>query len=230
MLRLGRNPEELTGLEVDGHLDHEPCISVETFVRCHMSKPIDFYAFCVLRSLRGDRGSVRAMLLSGITTLGKTVLLVVAITFIAWAIVTAIFVPKRNPTFPRRLDAYILVSIILFVAQMSAVVWVTGTQEVEEAEASEEGGHEVTEPPAAGGDAAAGEQVFTSAGCVTCHTLADAGATGTVGPNLDEAKPPAELVVERVTNGKGAMPSFEGQLSETEIADVAAYVSTAAGA
>ena len=37
------------------------------------------------------------MLLSGLTTLGKTVLLTTAITFIVWAIVTAIFVPRRNP-------------------------------------------------------------------------------------------------------------------------------------
>jgi cytochrome c oxidase subunit 2 len=36
------------------------------------------------------------------------------------------------------------------------------------------------------GAAAAGKAVFTgSAGCSSCHTLADAGATGTVGPNLD---------------------------------------------
>ena len=176
------------------------------------------------------------MLASGITTLGKTVLLIVAITFIAWAIVTAIFVPKRNPMFPRRLDAYILVSVLLFVAQMTAVVWVTGTQEVEEAHASEGEGHggEATESPpppsAGGGDAAAGKEVFASAGCTACHTLADAGSTGAVGPNLDEAKPPAALVVERVTNGKGAMPPFKGQLTEKQIADVAAYVSSVAGA
>ena len=80
-----------------------------------------------------------------------------------------------------------------------------------------------------GGDAAAGKEVFTSAGCVSCHTLADAGATGTVGPNLDEAKPDAALVTDRVTNGAGAMPSFKGQLSEQQIADVAAYVSSVAG-
>jgi len=79
------------------------------------------------------------------------------------------------------------------------------------------------------GDAAAGKAVFTSAGCVGCHTLADAGATGTVGPNLDEAMPPASLVVERVTNGKGPMPPFKGQLSEKQIQDVAAYVSSVAG-
>lgn len=192
----------------------------------------------MLRSGADDRGSVLAMLLSGITGLGKTVLLVVAITFIGWAIVTAIFVPKRSPTFPKRLDAYILVSAILFVAQMTAIVWVTGTQEAEEAHAAEEGGHEETTtepgtpppPPGAAGDATAGKNVFASAGCASCHTLADAGASGSVGPNLDEAKPPADLVVERVTNGMGAMPSFKDQLSEEQIADVAAYVSSAAGA
>jgi cytochrome c6 len=79
------------------------------------------------------------------------------------------------------------------------------------------------------GDPAAGKKVFTSAGCVGCHTLADAGATGTVGPNLDEAKPSKELVVQRVTKGQGAMPPFKGQLSDQQIADVAAYVVQATG-
>jgi mono/diheme cytochrome c family protein len=78
--------------------------------------------------------------------------------------------------------------------------------------------------PEVKGDATAGKQVFESAGCKSCHTLKDAGASGTVGPNLDEAKPPLELVVDRVTNGKGVMPAFAGQLSDKQIADVAAYV------
>lgn len=69
-----------------------------------------------------------------------------------------------------------------------------------------------------------GKAVFATAGCVSCHTLKDAGATGTVGPNLDQAKPPLELVVDRVTNGKGVMPSFGSQLSAQQISDVAAYV------
>ena len=62
-----------------------------------------------------------------------------------------------------------------------------------------------------------------------CHTLADAGSTGNVGPNLDEAKPDEALVKERVTNGKAPMPSFKGQLSDQQIADVAAYVASVAG-
>ena len=79
------------------------------------------------------------------------------------------------------------------------------------------------------GDATAGKQVFETAGCKGCHTLKDAGATGTVGPNLDQAKPPLSLVVTRVVNGQGAMPPFKGQLSDKQIADVAAYVVKATG-
>lgn len=79
------------------------------------------------------------------------------------------------------------------------------------------------------GDATAGKQVFASAGCVGCHTLADANAHGTVGPNLDQAKPPLSLVVARVTKGAGAMPAFKGQLKDKQIADVAAYVVKATG-
>jgi mono/diheme cytochrome c family protein len=87
-----------------------------------------------------------------------------------------------------------------------------------------------TLPPAyAHGDATAGKQVFLTAGCKGCHTLKDAGATGTVGPNLDQAKPPASLVFLRVTQGAGAMPSFKGQLSQKQIADVIAYVTKATG-
>jgi len=75
----------------------------------------------------------------------------------------------------------------------------------------------------------AGKAVFTSAGCAGCHTLADAGASGNVGPNLDQAKPNTELVVTRVTKGMGAMPPFAGQLTDQQIADVAAYVTQATG-
>ncbi len=74
------------------------------------------------------------------------------------------------------------------------------------------------------GDPDAGKAIFTSAGCSGCHTLEAANATGTVGPNLDEAKPDLPLIIDRVTNGKGVMPSFKGRLSPKQIADVAAFV------
>ena len=83
--------------------------------------------------------------------------------------------------------------------------------------------------PAPGGGAKSGKQIFQTVGCSGCHTLADAGSTGTVGPNLDQAKPPKALVVTRVTNGMGQMPSFKGQLSAQQIQAVADYVSSVAG-
>src|SRR4029079_5112402 len=39
------------------------------------------------------------------------------------------------------------------------------------------------------GDAAAGKEVFASAGCGGCHTFSAAGSSGSVGPNLDHASP-----------------------------------------
>jgi uncharacterized membrane protein len=86
---------------------------------------------------------------------------------------------------------------------------------------------ETTPPDAA--TLARGKAVFAQAGCGGCHTLDAAGATGAVGPNLDGAAPSQALVVDRVTNGQGVMPAFAGQLSAAEIADVAAFVSSATG-
>jgi len=79
-----------------------------------------------------------------------------------------------------------------------------------------------------GGSQGAGKQLFVQA-CGACHTLADAGSSGTVGPNLDQAKPSRDLVVDRVTNGQGGMPSFKGDLDPAQIQAVADYVSSVAG-
>ena len=79
------------------------------------------------------------------------------------------------------------------------------------------------------GGAADGKSIFASAGCAGCHTLAAAGSTGNVGPNLDEAKPSLDLAVDRVTNGQGGMPSFKGQLSDEQIQAVAKFVADNAG-
>jgi mono/diheme cytochrome c family protein len=74
-----------------------------------------------------------------------------------------------------------------------------------------------------------GASVFADAGCSSCHTLAAAGASGTVGPNLDELRPTHDQVVTIVTSGRGVMPSFADQLSPEEIDAVGTYVSGAAG-
>jgi cbb3-type cytochrome c oxidase subunit III len=84
----------------------------------------------------------------------------------------------------------------------------------------------VAKPPSALGND--GKAIFQSQ-CASCHTLKAAGATGTVGPNLDQLKPSTARVVRQVTNGGAVMPSFKGKLAPAQIAAVAAYVSSSAG-
>jgi mono/diheme cytochrome c family protein len=74
-----------------------------------------------------------------------------------------------------------------------------------------------------------GAAIFKGAGCAGCHTLAAAGATGTVGPNLDQLKPSLAIIVTQVTNGGAVMPAFKGKLSPAQIQAVAQYVSSSAG-
>jgi mono/diheme cytochrome c family protein len=74
------------------------------------------------------------------------------------------------------------------------------------------------------GNPVAGKLIFETAGCKGCHTLKAAGATGTVGPNLDQLKPAYATIVHQVTNGGDYMPAFAGKLSAKQIEDVAAFV------
>src|SRR4051794_19311186 len=94
------------------------------------------------------------------------------------------------------------------------------------------GGGTTTGGGGGGGEPAAQALGVSSLPCSACHTLADAGWKGNVGPNLDEAKPEYSLVVDFVTNGAGggAMPSFKSQFSAAQIKCIAAYVPAPAGA
>ncbi len=76
-----------------------------------------------------------------------------------------------------------------------------------------------------------GKRVFTELAeprCGACHTLADAGTKGELGPVLDTLKPSASRVATAVTNGIGVMPAFE-DLTEEQVAAVALYVQTVTG-
>jgi len=105
----------------------------------------------------------------------------------------------------------------------------TDTTETTETDTTETTETETTDTaPAGGGDPAAGKEVFLGiGGCGSCHTFADAGTSGSIGPNLDDASPSLDLALDRITNGQGAMPSFSDQLTDQQIADVSAYVSGA---
>lgn len=81
-------------------------------------------------------------------------------------------------------------------------------------------------------DAEAGRALFlkgATPACAVCHTLADAGSGGTIGPNLDELKPDAGRVAQAVRNGIGVMPAFDA-LSDADVQTLAKYVSSATGA
>jgi len=73
-----------------------------------------------------------------------------------------------------------------------------------------------------------GKDIF-AANCGSCHTLADAGTNGNVGPNLDQLMPSLEIVQHQVINGGGAMPAFKDTLTADQITAVAKYVSSSAG-
>jgi cbb3-type cytochrome c oxidase subunit III len=73
-----------------------------------------------------------------------------------------------------------------------------------------------------------GQTIFKTK-CGSCHTLAAAGTSGTVGPNLDQLKPPFARVQAQVIHGGGVMPAFKGVLTDPQITAVAKYVSSHAG-
>jgi mono/diheme cytochrome c family protein len=176
-------------------------------------------------------------MLFALATGNKIALAVMAGIFVSFALASAFVLPRRSPNFPgRALGWYVLASIVLFLAMISTVL-VFGKEKAETE-------HAAGEPPAAEsttgsttpaetrpaggatGDAAAGKEVFETAGCTGCHTLKAANATGTIGPNLDEAKPSEALIRTRVEHGKGAMPAFgdTGELTKKQIDDVVAFV------
>jgi cbb3-type cytochrome c oxidase subunit III len=73
-----------------------------------------------------------------------------------------------------------------------------------------------------------GKQIFITK-CGGCHTLKDAGTTGTQGPNLDQLMPPFPIVKNQVIKGGGIMPAFKGVLTDAQINAVAKYVAQHAG-
>jgi cytochrome c551 len=154
---------------------------------------------------------------------------VAAAVLVVFSLVVSIVIPRRDPGFPgRNIGVFTVVAITLVVVVL-ATVEIVG--ESHEAEGSEGGGESVpaeTDGGGGGGDAAAGEAVFV-ANCGSCHVLEDAGTTGAVGPNLDESTLDLAATEQQIANGGGGMPAFDGQLSEEEIANVAAYVVASQG-
>ena len=75
-------------------------------------------------------------------------------------------------------------------------------------------------------DKAKAKSLFESK-CGSCHTLADAGTSGSVGPDLDGSAPDAQRVASQIEMGGGAMPP--GLLTGKDKDLVAKYVADVAG-
>ena len=190
-------------------------------------------------------------MLLALTTNQKFGLAGTAAVFIAFALISALLVPRGKPDFPGRrgLVPFILVTAILTIAMLGAVEVFAKEEEHPEAEAPGETTPEPPPPPTTTettgttttteqppGSAAAGRAVFTSAGCGGCHTFAPAGTSGSVGPDLDEALQgqDAEFIRQsivdpnaEITQGysAGVMPqNFEQELSPQQLDDLVAFL------
>jgi hypothetical protein len=150
--------------------------------------------------------------------------------------------------------AFVAVAVIAFAAgiligdlagspEKQTVYVAASANESGAAEATEAGGEAEgePEPEEAGGNS--GAQLFTSIGCGGCHTLSQAGSTGTTGPDLNESlaadddtqgieemidHPNSEVVEGYPPN---VMPQTYGEsLTQTEVHELAEFLvaSTAA--
>jgi mono/diheme cytochrome c family protein len=180
---------------------------------------------------------------------------IAALVLVGFALLVSLVLPRRDPSFPgRHAGALILVAALLIIAMLTAVEVFGESHHVESA-AGESGAVE-TEPAPTGstptettaptetgggatGDPAAGKEIFMTTAqppCGSCHTLAEANAAGTVGPDLDEVlkgKDAAfihESIVEpdaEIASGftGGIMPAVYGdQLDDHQLADLVAFL------
>ena len=184
------------------------------------------------------------------------ILAVFTAVLVGFSLVVALVIPRRNPGFPGRQLRFFVVLSTLLIAGMLGAVEVFGESHDFAAHGETGGATEEsptatgeTSPPPTGetgdtgeepqGDPEAGEEVFTTVAnpaCATCHTLQAAGATQTLGPNLDEAladKDAAfirESIVEpdaEVTSGfaDNLMPEDYGdKLTEQQLNDLVAFL------
>lgn len=178
-----------------------------------------------------------SLVIAGLSSGQKLGLALVGGAFIVFALISALVLPRQHANFPGRgIGWYVTVCVLFVVAMLSAVLVFGREKESTAAGTTTQTAtspHQAQPGPSSGsgaqGNAAAGKAVFTSAGCTSCHTLKDANATGTVGPNLDQLKPSFARVKRQVENGGGPMPAFKATLSAKQIDDVSAYVSSVAG-
>lgn len=180
---------------------------------------------------------------------------IAALVLVGFALVVSIVLPRRDPNFPgRHMGALILIAALLIIAMLTAVEVFGESHHVEavggEGEPTQTepapttSGPTETAPPAetsggAAGDPAAGKEIFMTTAqppCGSCHTLAEANAAGTVGPDLDEVLKgkDAAFIHDSIVDPEaeiapgfsgGIMPAVYGdQLDEQQLADLVAFL------
>jgi cytochrome c oxidase subunit 2 len=182
---------------------------------------------------------------------------IAALVLVGFALVVSIWLPRRNPNFPgRHLGALILVAALLIIAMLTAVEVFGESHHVESA-AGESSGAATEQAPTTSiptetgptetsgggggpiGDPTAGKEIFTTTAqppCASCHTLAEANASGTVGPDLDQVLKgkDAAFIHESIVNPDaeiasgftaGVMPGVYGdQLDDQQLGDLVAFL------
>jgi mono/diheme cytochrome c family protein len=165
---------------------------------------------------------------------------VVALVFIAFALLSSFVFPRQNPNFPgKRLGLFLGVVALLTIAQLAAVEKFAAESEAAGSETTTETTsppQTTTAAPSPSGDATAGKAVFAANSCGACHTLQAANATGTIGPNLDKTLPEKDAAFIKTSivdpnayiapgYAKGIMPeNFEHSLSPKQLDDLVAFV------
>jgi mono/diheme cytochrome c family protein len=196
-----------------------------------------------------------APVLLALTTDQKLGLAGTAAVFIAFSLIVALVIPRRNPDFPGRrgLVPFILVTLILMIAMLGAVEVFAKEEHHAAAEPGETTPEPAPEPEPTpspepppptttaeqpSGTPEAGRAVFAEAGCGGCHTFEAAGSSGTTGPNLDESLAGKDAAyVERAIvepnadiaegYGPGVMPqTYEDQLSPKQLHDLVAFLTS----
>jgi mono/diheme cytochrome c family protein len=200
----------------------------------------------------------------------ELILGLIAAVLVVFALVVSLVLPRRDPDFPgRRLGLFFAVAVLLVVGMLVAVEALGESHDfAAHGESGEAAGTEPTTPAdtqpaetgetgtgetetgatgetdtgaASAGDPAAGQEVFASAGCGSCHAVAAAGSTGDIGPPLDESLQgrDAEYIRTQIVDpsseiaegyGPGIMPEDYGeQLSDEELANLVAFLAREAG-
>jgi mono/diheme cytochrome c family protein len=185
------------------------------------------------------------------------IITIAAAVLVGFALVVSMVVPRRNPGFPgRHLGLFVLVVALLVVGMLTAVLALgeshhfaaageSGASETQPASTPASTGTAPTTAPTEtggggpSGNPTAGKQIFTASAqppCSSCHTLSAAGATGQVGPNLDDVLKgkSADFIHESIVDpnaeiasgfSAGVMPQTYGdQLSDQQLADLVAFL------